>query len=883
MKKINTIQLFALLVLSLMTSVISAQFTCYVDLNVSLDPAGEYILFPEDILADGDLSGLDATVSPSFFTCQDLGVNEVVLDIYDGAELIFSCTTNILVDDQIAPTAICQSSPEFTLDASGMHLFSFEDLDNGSWDECGIAQFQIIPAMIQCGDANPLPVTFIVMDEAGNASSCITNVTWSDYPDPTPNLACNADVSVFLVDAEELEITADMILEGGPYACPDHYLVEISENMVPRAEPKVTLADTNKMLVTKITDLSGGGMCWGELHVYPDGNCGEPFVACDTACRNSPFGDCASGHTADDNVEWPCDLVFNDNCDLFMEQPTPEFLLENNLADSLEVFPEIINQECFITNMAFEDMVFLLGNEKRIERKWSIIDWQTAMVYTYIQTIYIYFPGITICDTLPWNAPVGDCDSGHTLDDAIEWPADITVHTIFVSPQDLAQNPEVASEDVEPQLTVACSGTLVNYTDVYFTMDDTTVVIERTWGVFEVNSGTIWSYAQHITIENISGASVVCVTRENGEPIPGVTLSPGVVTDESGCYSFDEPMGVIVTPVKDSPLQEGVNLLDKILAHEGVLGLQTLSFYQNKAADLSQTNGVTTLDLVYFDKIIDGTFTPTFDHNWMFYDQSSHLQSVDISNPLLPYHFIGVKMGDIDNSFVLPLTSEMDPIGLQANDEILNKKEQYEIPFILNENVRVLGFSITLENPGNNLNFTNLLAPELPGFNLADHVVFEPGAVLINYIVPEEYLESGIALTVGTPLFSIAFSPSENTFLSQELQLGSNQDNVLRSSRNTSGLEFTLDWENVIVSSVIGAGAGLSMEFFPNPVTNEIHLKGIPSNQQGLISVIDPLGRLQFQSVLTENADLSTLAPGMYYLQVRLQNGQTYSAPLSKM
>ncbi len=883
MKKINTIRMCGFLILSMMTSVISAQFTCYVGLTESLNPVGEFTLFPEDLLAEGDLTGLDATVSQVLFTCDDLGTNEVVLEIYDGGELIFSCTTNIIIEDDLDPNVICKSNPEVVLEANGEYFFSYPDIGDGTLDNCGITQYVIEPFSVKCGDPNPLPVTLTVIDAAGNSASCTTDVTWSDYPDPTSSLACNDDLVLFLVDAEEVEITADMILEGGPYACPNHYLVEISENMIPRPEPIVTLDDTNKTLLTKITDPSTGIDCWGELHVYADGNCGEPFVVCDTLCRSSALGDCSSAHTSEDNVEWPCDIFLEFACGGSMVDPTPTYLLNHNFADLADIYPEIINPECFITGVSYEDVVFLIGNDRSINRKWRIIDWQTSNEYTYTQLIYIATPGLMICDTLPWNAAFGDCTSGHTMDDDVEWPADITVSTLFISPQDLQQNPEVASEDAQPQLTDSCGGALMNYTDVNFVLDDTTVLVERTWGIYEASTDNTWNYVQEITIQGITGESIVCVTREDGEPIPGVTLAAGIVTDETGCYSFANPTGITVTPMKDSPIQDGVNLLDKIIMLEGVLGVNPFSFYQRMAADLSQNGIVSTLDVVLLDKLLDGTLNPEFDHNWMFFDQITHAQSMDISDPLRPYHFIGVKMGDLDNSFPLPGVIGMEPIGLRCNDEILNKKELYQVDFEIFENTRVLGFTITIESPENNLNFMDVQATALPGFSFEDHVIITPSAMTINYIAPDDYLNQGIALAAGSTLFTIELSPVINTFLSQEIKLGTQKENVLRSSSDISGLEFTLDWENVIISSVIGVDAGLTLEFFPNPVTNEIRFKGLPSDRQGLISVMDPIGRVHYQSVLSENADLSDLPPGLYYLNIRLENGKMYTAPLTKM
>ena len=176
------------------TTSLYGQFQCVGTLYISLPPGDQYILFPEDLLSEGDLTGYTATLSQSEFTCEDLGPNSITLSIFENGEPVFSCTSNVIVEDKLNPVAICVASPTFELNADGVRLLTAEDINGGSYDNCGLVTLYITPFILNCESANPTSVTMTVTDGSGNTSYCITNVFWEPYPDPTPSLACNDQV-----------------------------------------------------------------------------------------------------------------------------------------------------------------------------------------------------------------------------------------------------------------------------------------------------------------------------------------------------------------------------------------------------------------------------------------------------------------------------------------------------------------------------------------------------------------------------------------------------------------------------------------------------------------------------------------------------------------
>ena len=414
-------------------------------------------------------------------------------------------------------------------------------------------------------------------------------------------------------------------------------------------------------------------------------------------------------------------------------------------------------------------------------------------------------------------------------------------------------------------------------------LTDSTFQVERTWEILAFNTGQLWSYVQLITVNADTDASTVCTMREGGDAIPDVELITGVTTDETGCYSFENPDGIIVTPVKDSPLEAGVTLLDKILLLEYVLGIRTLSPYQMIAADLSQNGIISTLDAVYLDQIINGTFVPTFEHNWKFINRSTQLPYADISNPLNAYKFIGVKMGDIDNSFTFSSPLPLQEIDLNITDEILNKKEVYQVPFYLGENKRILGFSAQIKNDSANIDFLIVTAPLLPGFDMQSHVIITPGLVTINYIVPEDFLVTGVAIPAGSELFNIQLKPQVNTILSESLSLESSHTNILKPSNNEEALALTFGWEDLIISSVLNPGQANKLQFYPNPAADMIYVRGFKAEDQGIVNIMDAAGRILTSGPLQPSLNLNSLENGMYYMSVKLNSGEMYTAPLLKI
>lgn len=83
------------------------------------------------------------------------------------------------------------------------------------------------------GDVLPIgitPIEYIATDGSGNTSVCSFNVTVEEYPEElqTSTLACNGGLNFSVDETCAAIITADMVLEGGPYGCYEDFVVTIA-------------------------------------------------------------------------------------------------------------------------------------------------------------------------------------------------------------------------------------------------------------------------------------------------------------------------------------------------------------------------------------------------------------------------------------------------------------------------------------------------------------------------------------------------------------------------------------------------------------------------------------------------------------------------------
>ena len=160
--------------------------TCQ-DITVSLNSLGAVTVMPQQI--DGgssDACGIyNTTIDVRDFDCSSVGAHTATLTVTDVNGNTATCTATVTVEDNIAPTAVCQNVT-VQLNSNGEASITPAEVDFGSTDNCGIASLSVSPGTFDCGDIGSNTVTLTVTDVNGNSSSCTATVTVEDNIPPNP-------------------------------------------------------------------------------------------------------------------------------------------------------------------------------------------------------------------------------------------------------------------------------------------------------------------------------------------------------------------------------------------------------------------------------------------------------------------------------------------------------------------------------------------------------------------------------------------------------------------------------------------------------------------------------------------------------------------------
>lgn len=858
---------------------------CINELRVSVNGVGEARIFPQ-VIDDGS-TGFDAlSLDRDFFDCDDIGSPiEVTLTASTNDGASSTCTCDVIVEDKLAPLAVCEADFTLTLDENGRFEIIPETFDAGSYDNCGPLTYSTIPTVLTCSDAGEtVDVQLIVTDPTGLQTTCVTQVVVEGFIDQSVAMVCNSELTVYVSNVTQEEITPFDILVGGPYTCESEYTLEITDANGDVVPDNIITADyINQTLQGTVTDPAIGNACWSNIVVLSGEDCDEEFIVCDTLCRSEPLGDCASGHTADDDVEWPCDVSI-DGCTNDAADYSPEGLITLYGVDPADARPWINpEKDCVPIAFNYEDEVFLVGGNVKILRDWIIVDWNTTTFYRYIQTIVITAENSFICDTLPWDAPVTDCNGGHTLDDAVEWPADIVYSGCDVSPQALANDTAVNPFNVEPRFFSECTLSYA-YRDVVFAETDSTGTVERTWVVVNWPTGELFEYTQNISYNAAGCANMVCVKTPSFIPVPNVSDIDDINfnTGADGCDII--PSGITsLTPVKDDDIAAGIDLNDLIALTNHILGLELLTGDALLAADLNQDGEVTVADYIILSDILQGALSGVSSDYWIFRDRSNNFGTLDVVESPFGNQYVGIKLGDINHSYNNEEGLIEGDVSFTALDDILNRGMTYALD-VKTENRQLLaGLSATFSYDEDALENISV-SSDLLGFNPSEDVRVENGKIIISYQAPLSVIQTGgILLDENSTVFTISYLALENKVHSSVIDLEESLQSTFAEPFGGTLRSITWNWDDQITANRDIRPADTHINIFPNPVHDELNVQLEENLSITAYQIYNMQGVLVTSGLWTgTSAHISDLNSGIYFLQLIDDHNTIYISRFTK-
>ncbi|MCZ4410580.1 HYR domain-containing protein, partial [Cryomorphaceae bacterium 1068] len=251
--------------------------------------------------------------------------NTVTLTVTDNNGNTSTCTSEISVVELSGPQALCNI---FTiqLDENGMASIDVDDVDDGSFAACGIADRSIDVADFTCADSGPNDVVLTITDVNGVTSSCTAVVTVEDVTPPTAQCT---NITVQLDASGNAAITASDIDNGSFDNCEiDTRSIDISSFSCSDVGNPVTvtltvtdvngLVSTCQSTVTVEDNVAPEAICTDDLEVILDANGQGTLTAAEV--DNGSNDACGIASISIDKTDFDC-------TDLSMEGSAPTFAL----------------------------------------------------------------------------------------------------------------------------------------------------------------------------------------------------------------------------------------------------------------------------------------------------------------------------------------------------------------------------------------------------------------------------------------------------------------------------------------------------------------------------------------------------------------------------
>ncbi len=697
------------------------QITCPADITVGTlqNDCHATVNLPTATAID-DCSNFIITPSWAFgsgygpFTNVPSGTHVVTYTAEDDCGNSSTCTMNVVVEDNVPPTPVCDFITVVDLSIFGNAIIYANTFDNGSHDNCGIDSIGVSRdgvnfgpyVSFDCADIqnSPIEVTLRIWDTSGNYNECTVNTMVDDNVDPV--ISCPSDVYISCY-----EDFTDLNLVGSPIVT-DNCLLDTTYY-----SDVINLNTCNEGTVTRTWTV--------EDHLGNISSCSQVITLED----NTPLG-----------VIFPSNYVTS--------------ICGANTAVSITGEPTYINDDCEDISASHSDQLFPTSAScYKILRTWEVYEWCTYDpnsgtndgYWTHVQVIDVedntapnlicaadttfgMFSANCSGTTIVLAPPsVSDCnpnvsitnDSPHATNNGADasgfYPPGI--HTITYTATDDCGNYTTCSRvvtiidakaptaicngginvNIEIGGTVSITPAMIDYGSTDNCTAQANLILSVSPDVFtcdDLGSQTITltvtdeagNSASCTTVVNVQNNNNVCnvpsamisgvIETESGQPTQLVDLilsgdaQDTVMNDITGYFEFPTvPLAgnYEITPKKDIFYMNGVSTFDLVFMQRHILGIQPItSPYKLIAADVNKSGSVSTFDMVKLRRLILQLDTVLTDNDsWRFVQESfvfpdpsnpfltSFPESLELNNletDVLDADFIAIKIGDVNGN-----------------------------------------------------------------------------------------------------------------------------------------------------------------------------------------------------------------------------------------
>ncbi len=184
---------------------LSPEAVCGENIQISLNDEGQGTLTAEEVGGNSlDNCGVDLLqIDRQSFTCTDLGVQNILLTVTDVSGNTATCVAQVTVKDDQLPV-VNGKNIEIALNEQGVATIVAADVNNESWDNCGLEELWLSRSQFDCSQLGENTIQLYASDQAGNENNTTVIVTVID-PIP-PVLDCGGTRNIVLTAGCTVEL-----------------------------------------------------------------------------------------------------------------------------------------------------------------------------------------------------------------------------------------------------------------------------------------------------------------------------------------------------------------------------------------------------------------------------------------------------------------------------------------------------------------------------------------------------------------------------------------------------------------------------------------------------------------------------------------------------